>query len=450
MLSQEELQVDTLGERRIPSPLKLSVIAGDEIADYVPDDARVMIDVESSSTKVVDTSLTFEKAGPRQFVYFAGKDIRVGLVTCGGLCPGINSVIRGIVLQLFHQYGVREILGFRFGYQGMAQVPRHAPMKLGPDEVRHIHREGGSVLGSARGGPPVPEMVDTLERHRIDILFTIGGDGTLRGAKAIHDEIVRRGKKIAVIGVPKTIDNDVFYVDKTFGFDTAVEMARVALDGAHTEASSAENGIGLVKLMGRDSGFIAAAATLASLEVNFCLVPEIHFELDGADGLLHHLELRLRDRNHALVVVAEGCAQHFTGGDKTAADAGGNLKSEVDAGLFLKDAITNHFKAIGAPVNLKYIDPSYIIRSVPANANDSIFCDMLARSAVHAGMAGKTGIVIGRWHGIFTHVPLQLATSHRKTIDTDSGLWLSVTEATGQPDMSSVPPSRRAAAWQTQ
>ncbi len=450
MPTPDQLQVERLGECKIASPLNLSTIPGDEIADYVPDDARVLLRIERSGNQAWDTSLSFEKAGPRERLYFDPASTKAGIVTCGGLCPGLNNVVRGIVLQLFHKYGVRKVVGFRYGYQGLAANPRHAPMDLNPDRVGHIHRDGGSMLGTARGGPPVTEMVDTIERHDLQILFAIGGDGTLRGAKAIHEELQRRGKKVAVVGVPKTIDNDVAYVDKTFGFDTAVEVARLALNGAHTEAASAENGVGLVKLMGRDAGFIAAAATLASLEVNYCLVPEIHFDLDGEHGLLRHLERRLEARGHALIVVAEGCARRFASPDQLERDAAGNVaysKSEVDAGLYLKDAISAHFKKLGRPVTLKYIDPSYMIRSVPANANDSIFCDVLARHAAHAAMAGKTGLVIGRWHDVFTHVPLALATSERKVIDTDSGLWLAVTETTGQPDLSNVPVSRRPERW---
>jgi 6-phosphofructokinase 1 len=292
-------------------------------------------------------------------------------------------------------------------------------------------------------------MVDTLEADGVDVLLTLGGDGTLKGAHAIQQEIQRRGRPIAVVGVPKTIDNDVGWVDKTFGFETAVEIARTAIDGAHVEAASAHYGLGLVKLMGRDSGFVAAAATLASLEVNFCLVPEVHFDLEGEHGLLAALEKRLAQRGHAVVVVAEGCGEDLLKGNAER-DASGNVRyssSDADIGLYLKSAFSKYFKERKLPLSLKYIDPSYMIRSVPANAADSVFCDSLGRCAVHAAMAGKTDLVIGRWHGVFTHVPLALATAQRKRIDPDSGLWLAVTEATGQPSLSNLPVSRRAEAW---
>jgi len=449
MPSQEELVVKSLGARSVASPLKLSTVPNDEIADFVPDSARVLMAVETEVGREVDTSLQLEKAGPRQQIYFDPKRTRVGLVTCGGLCPGLNNVIRSMVLELYYTYQVREVIGYRYGYEGLNRERGAKAQSLRVEDVRHIHRQGGSLLGVSRGAEDAKVVVNTLEADDVQILFAIGGDGTLKGAHAIQQEIERRGLDIAVVGVPKTIDNDVDYIDKTFGFETAVEVAKMAIDGAHTEALSARNGIGLVKLMGRDSGFIAAYATLASLEVNFCMVPEVHFDLHGPDGLLLALERRLRERGHAVIVVAEGCAKSLVT-EAAERDASGNVRyadRNLDIGLRLKAECSDHFRKIGLPFTLKYIDPSYIIRSGPANASDSIFCDVLARQAVHAGMAGKTDVVIGRIHNVFTHVPIPLATERRKQIDPDSGLWLAVTETTGQASLSNVPVSRRAEMW---
>jgi len=446
MLTPAALKITTLGERSVASPLGLSTTPGDELSDYVPDGARVLVHAEVLDGQIPETSLRFEKAGPRERIFFAPALTRAAIVTCGGLCPGLNNVIRSMVLELHHKYQVAEVLGFRYGYQGLG-AQCYEPERLTPEFVRSIHTVGGSALGTSRGAEPPAIMVDTLLRHRVDLLFAIGGDGTLRGAHAIHEEVARRHLPIAIVGVPKTIDNDVAYVDKTFGFDTAVEVARLALDGAHTEAISAYNGIGLVKVMGRDAGFIAASATLASLEVNFCLIPEVHFELEGPHGLYAALERRLAERKHALVVVAEGCASTMLA--ESGKDASGNASysgGKVDVGAALRDGIVSAFKARGIPVTVKYIDPSYMIRSVPANASDSIFCDMLARHAVHAGMAGKTDLVIGRWHALFTHVPLALATSVKKSVDPDGALWLAVGEATGQPSLSHLSPAMRARA----
>jgi 6-phosphofructokinase 1 len=434
-IEAHELVITSLGDARHPSPLGLSTVPGDEIADYVPDDARVLWDVEISRQRPTPRPESFEKAGPREQLFFAPARTTAAIVTCGGLCPGINNVVRSLVLELHHKYRVRRVLGVRYGFSGLDPAQQLAPLELGPPEVLQIHRHGGSMLGVSRGAPSVAAMIDELVRLDVQLLFTIGGDGTQRGAHALAAEIAKRGLEIAIVGVPKTIDNDIPFVDKTFGYDTAVEVARQAVDAAHTEAASTQRGVGIVKLMGRDAGFIAAAATLASRDVNFCLIPEVRFELDGPAGLLVALEQRLDARQHALIVAAEGCASSLVTA-QTKRDASGHVdygSPELDFGRGLKQAIAAHFSRLGKPIVLKYIDPSYMIRGCPANAADSIFCDALARNAVHAGMAGKTDVLVGRAHGIFTHVPLALVGRERKRVDPDGPTWLSVTEATGQP-----------------
>jgi 6-phosphofructokinase 1 len=432
----EELVVRTVGERTLASPLGLSTVRDDGIADYVPDETRIALDIETLAGSVLQPSFV-EKAGPRARIHFDPKRTRAGIVTCGGLCPGINNVVRALVLELHHKYGVRSIFGVRYGFEGL--VAGGAPMQpLGPADVRSVHTLGGSFLGLSRGMQSVPAMVDTLVKNQIDVLFAVGGDGTLRGAHAIHEEIAKRSLGIAVVGVPKTIDNDIAFVDKTFGFETAVEIARLAIDAAHAEAISARNGVSIVKLMGRDAGFIAATASLASADVNFCLVPEAPVELEGPSGLYAALQARLVERGHAVIVVAEGCAASLVSAPSKDAerDASGNVRyasAGLDAGTHLRDAVVAHFRALGMPISVKYIDPSYMLRSVPANATDAVFCDSLARNAVHAAMAGKTDVVIGRLHRAFVHVPIPLAVASKKRIDPDGALWLAVTEATGQP-----------------
>ncbi len=445
MPTQADFDVRSLGERRFPSPLRLSTVLGDQIPDYVSDRARVALSVESMAGEPPVTSLVFEKAGPREAIFFDPAATRAAIVTCGGLCPGINNVLRSMVFELHHIYRVKEVLGFRYGFEGLCPGEGAPPVRLGPDEVRSIHTLGGSFLGLSRGKQDPARMVDTLEERGIDVLFTIGGDGTLRGAHAIYEEITRRGARIAIVAVPKTIDNDIAFVDKTFGYDSAVEMARTAVDAGHTEAIGARNGISVVKLMGRDSGFIAAAATLASLDVNFCLVPEVHFDLEGEIGLFSALEKRIAERAHALIVVGEGCGISLEGAGLER-DASGNVRyasASADIGPVLREAIAAHFAKLGTRVSVKYIDPSYMIRSVAANASDSVFCDSLARHAVHAGMAGKTDLVIGRWHRLFTHVPLPVSIGQKKRIDPDGDLWLAVTETTGQPPLARPDPARQ-------
>ena len=371
---------------------------------------------------------SMEMAGPRRTIFFDPSTLACGIVTCGGLCPGLNDVIRSIVLSLHHHYGVKTVHGFRFGYQGLVAGRGHQPMMLTPERVNRIHEAGGSLLGSSRGPQDPAEMVATLKRLGIGILFAVGGDGTLRGAQAIADEAARQGTSISVIGIPKTIDNDVSFVQRTFGFETAVTEARRALYAANAEAEAAMNGIGLVKVMGRDSGFIAAFAVLADGHVNFCLVPEVPFSLDV---FLSALQSRLERRAHAVIVVAEGAGQELLGAS-SGYDASGNRK-HGDIGVWLRDAITTHFQSKGLPISLKYIDPSYAIRSVPATAHDSAFCLMLGHNAVHAGMSGRTNMVVSFWNHQFTHVPIRLAVSSRKQIDPGSMLWNSVLASTGQP-----------------
>lgn len=431
VLTQAELDVKTLGERTLPSPLHLA--SSHPGYPYVPEHARVRLGVDPDEPGRGE--LTLERAGPRERLFFRPASTRAALLTTGGLCPGLNNVVRSAVLELHHRYGVRDILGVRYGFEGLNPAVGLPLLPLGPREVTDIHRLGGSFLGVSRGKQEVGVMADTLERERIDLLFVIGGDGTLKGAHALAQELERRRARVGIVGVPKTIDNDVSFVDKTFGYETAVEHARMAVDAVHAEATGARNGIGIVKLMGRDSGFVAATAALASEDVNVCLVPEVPFALEGEGGLLAALERRLQERGHAVVVVAEGCGASLVGAGAER-DASGNVRyaaAEADIGTHLRDAIAAHFKRAGVPATVKYIDPSYMIRSVRASAADAVYASALARHAVHAGMAGRTDLLIGRTHRVFTHVPLALATRQKKRIDPDGELWHAVLESTGQP-----------------
>jgi len=419
-----DFAIARLGECRIPSPMSGM--------RYTRDDERVLYharleDLRPWSDKRVDPP-SMEAAGPREQIFFEPSQLACGIVTCGGLCPGLNDVIRSIVLSLYHLYGVKKVYGFRYGYEGLVRKYGHQPIELTPDAVNRIHEQGGSVLGSSRGPQDPADIVKTLEELKVGILFAIGGDGTLRGAQKIGEEALQRGIKISVIGIPKTIDNDVSFVQKTFGFETAVTEARRATYAANTEAEAARNGIGLVKLMGRDSGYIAAYSVLVDSQVNFCLVPEVPFSLDRFLALL---QKRLERRSHAVIVAAEGAGQDLMT-RSAERDASGNVKFG-DIGTFLRDAIKDHFKKKGVEISLKYIDPSYTIRSVPADAHDSAFCLLLGQNAVHAGMSGRTNMVVSFWNHQYTHVPISLATSQRKKIDPDGALWSSVLASTGQP-----------------
>ncbi|NLB63218.1 MAG: ATP-dependent 6-phosphofructokinase [Fibrobacter sp.] len=377
---------------------------------------------------------SLERAGPREKIYHDSAWARVGIVTCGGLCPGLNNVIKGLVQVLWFDYNVRHIFGIPYGYRGLNPSFAHAPIILNPEYVDSIHEVGGTILGSSRGMQDTATMVDTLMRLNINILFAIGGDGTLRGAHAIAEEVKKRNQRISVIGVPKTIDNDLNLIDRTFGFETAVYIASDIIANSHVEANGAYNGLSIVKLMGRDSGFIAAYASLANTVVNFCLIPEHPFELEGENGLFKALEERFAiGKTHAVLVVAEGSGQHLFEAGNTQTDASGNILHN-DIGDFLVKKINKHFKSIGKELNIKYFDPSYIVRSGPAKGTDAIFCYQLAENAVHAAMAGKTDMVVGSWSGQFTHVPIELAVCERKKLDTTGPLWNAVLSATRQRD----------------
>jgi len=429
-----DFTIEDLGKRSIKSPITMSTTKGDKIANYVTDSQyiRLNTDIKPGAQPSVKKNQLLECAGPREMIYFSPANVHAGIVTCGGLCPGLNDVIRSVVRCLWHRYGVRRISGIQFGFKGFLPEYQYQVKPLSPEVVDDIHKLGGTYLGSARGGGrEVKEIVDSMEQLNMNMLFTVGGDGTQRGCLDIAEEIEKRKLKIAVIGIPKTVDNDFALIQKSFGFDTAVDKAVEVVAAAHMEAHSAINGIGLVKVMGRDSGFIAVHTALASHEVNFVLIPEVPFNLEGYNGFLRHLEERVSTRGHAVVVIAEGAMQEQLLTDKKF-DAGGNLKM-ADVGIYLRDRINKYFDEKKIEVNLKYIDPSYVIRSAPANPSDSIYCERLGNAAAHAAMAGKTKIIIGLVHNEFVHLPIKMVISHRNRVDPEGNLWRDALDATHQP-----------------
>jgi 6-phosphofructokinase 1 len=428
-LTADQLRVTTLGASRVASPLRLSTTPGDGVGDFVPDDVRVLLEPRLRAGEA-PCPLTLELAGPRAQIYFEPARSKAAIVTCGGLCPGINNVIRTCVYELMHNYGVPSVLGIRYGYQGLNPAEGRPPLLLTPALVEGIHHQGGTMLGTSRGPQEPATTVDYLQREGVNILLCVGGDGTQCGAHAIAKEAARRGVPLAVVGIPKTIDNDVKFCFSTFGFFTAVAEAEQVIDRAHVEALSAINGVGLVKLMGREAGFIAASATLASGEANFCFIPEVPLVLEGERGFLAQLKRRLKAREHAVVVVAEGAGQHLLEAENER-DASGNRRL-ADIGLYLKERIERYLKAQGMPTSVKYFDPSYYIRSLPASAVDSLLCERFARGAVHAAMAGKTDMLIGLWHNHLVNVPLTVSAGVSKRLDPESELWMSVLSLTGQ------------------
>lgn len=429
-LTDESTQIDSLGECTLENPMTSHRFVHPEFRVCIYSDIREITERTEKGLQIP----SFERAGPREKIFHDPAWTRAAIVTCGGLCPGLNDVIKGVVQVLWFDYGVRNIFGIPYGYQGLNPRYHHQPIPLNPEAVDTVHEQGGTILGSSRGAQDPQVMVDTLMRLNINMLFCVGGDGTLRGAHAIAEEVKRRQQKISVVGIPKTIDNDLNLVDRTFGFETAVYEAAKIITNAHVEARGAYNGLGIVKLMGRDSGFIAAYASLANSVVNFCIVPEIEFQLEGEHGLLAALEQRFaRNKTHAVIVVAEGAGQHLFSSTDIKTDASGN-KLHQDIGDLICDRIYDHFKGKEHPVSVKYFDPSYLIRSVSAEGTDAIFCYQLAANAVHAAMAGKHDMLVGSWNGHFTHIPINLATCTRKKIDINGPLWHAVMSATRQKD----------------
>jgi 6-phosphofructokinase 1 len=435
-MKHEDFLVRSLGKGNVISPLKITQSEVHPIYKFVNENDRILYDVSldhfNKCRESGETPVSFEKSGPKENIFFEPAKTKVAIVTCGGLCPGLNNVIRSLVNELFYRYGISRIFGIKYGYEGLVSKYNHPVVELTPHLVSNIHLVGGTILGSSRGNQDVEQMVDTLEIMNINILFCIGGDGTLRGAHAIQQVIENRKLKIAVAGIPKTIDNDIDLIQKSFGFETAFSIANDVIRNAHNEASGAHNGIALVKVMGRDSGFIAASAALSIQEVNFVLIPEISFDLHGPNGFLEILRNRLEERHHAVIVVAEGAGQDFFEAGSHEKDASGNIKHK-DIGVYLKEKIKEEFDAKGLPHAIRYIDPSYIIRSAPANANDSKFCSLLAQNAVHSALSGKTDFVVGFWNDNFTLLPIPMVVAKRKKIDVQGELWWNVLEATGQP-----------------
>lgn len=414
--------VTSLGGGRVPSAR----------GRFVSDDERIPENIRRQPGAPADEGHLFELAGPRDTLYFDPQHARAGIVTCGGLCPGLNNVVRSLFRELHDGYGVREVFGFRMGYQGLDPARAIDPFVLNHTMVDEIHKHGGTLLGTSRGAVNIDAAVENLIQRKVDMLFCIGGDGTQRGAYALYEACRKRGHPLSVVGVPKTIDNDVRHVTRTFGYLTALEESCRVIEAAHTEARSVHNGVALVKLMGRHAGFIAAGATIANQDVNFTLIPEVPFALDGPGGFLAALKRRILERNHAVVVVAEGAGQDLFPDAPQRRDASGNIKLN-DIGLFLAKAIETYFAEQRIPMTLRYFDPGYQIRSRPANCEDAVLCDQFARKAVHAAMAGKTGLVIGFLHNVFIHVPTDLIVSYVKRLDLEGPIWQAALAATRQP-----------------
>lgn len=435
MVTLQDLQVSTLGDATLPSPLAPYVAGRATNEYYVGESDRIMFDdtiqlIESRGVPLSEAP-TFETGGPRQRLFFDAATTRVGIVTCGGLCPGLNDVIRALVLELHTHYAVRDVLGFRNGYAGLVAESGLEPMVLTADSVARINERGGTILGSSRGAQDPVAIVDRLVELEVDILFVIGGDGSMRGAHNIALEIGQRSASIAVMGVPKTIDNDIPHIGQSFGFSTAFGRAAESIKAARVEVEAALGGVGIVEVMGRHAGFIACYAALANHDADFVLIPEVEFKLEGENGLLETLHRCVAEKGNAVIVVAEGAGQNLLAASDTT-DASGNAVLGDISG-HLRDAITKDFANDSRALTVRYFNPGYAIRSVPADPSDSVYCARLAQTAVHAAMSGRTDMVVGRRRHRFVHVPIPFVTRGSHSVSPDGDLWLSVLESTAQP-----------------
>ncbi|KAI5062924.1 hypothetical protein GOP47_0021471 [Adiantum capillus-veneris] len=415
-----------------PSPLQYNS-AYSAMKQYFVDPGEVVARNVVEKFSSVGDGMYFRRAGPSEKVYFKPEEVHACIVTCGGLCPGLNTVIREIVCGLWNQFGVENIIGMEGGYRGF--YARNT-IQLDPKIVNDIHKRGGTILGTSRGGHHTAKIVNSIQDRGINQVYIVGGEGTQKGASFIYEEIRRRDLKVCIAGIPKTIDNDIDIIDRSFGFDTAVEEAQRAINAAHVEAESIQNGVGLVKLMGRYSGHIAMYATLASRDVDCCLIPEVPFYLEGEGGLYEYIERRLHENKHVVIVVAEGAGQDLmiqNGAALPKCDASGN-KQLLDVGLWLAQKLKDHFSDRKEGIYLKYIDPTYMIRAIPSNASDNIYCTLLAQSAINGAMAGYSGFTVGPVNGRHAYIPTSRITENPKRISIADRMWARLLSSTNQPD----------------
>mmetsp|Transcript_20291 Transcript_20291/g.48093 ORF Transcript_20291/g.48093 Transcript_20291/m.48093 type:complete len:415 (+) Transcript_20291:167-1411(+) len=365
------------------------------------------------------------RANAARQLFWEPNKVKAAVVTCGGLCPGLNSIIRGVTKCLWNEYGVREILGITAGYNGLSDPETHPPVKLTEEMVRDIHMKGGSIIKAARGGFDAEKICDNLQRLGITVLFLVGGDGTQFAGHLLYEAARKRRLAVSIVGIPKSIDNDVVLFDRTFGFDTAVAKASEVIRNALVEASSCDRGVGIVKLMGRDSGFVAMHAATAADVVDLCMIPEVKVDMKD---VIEHVDATLAKKKYMVIAVAEGAGQELVSTGKQD-DTGHTVYGDI--GVFLKDTLNKHLKASGG--RTFYIDPSYIIRSVPITPNDHIYCVRLANDAVHTAMRGYTGVCVGAMHNVVCMLPSRLIASGKKKVRPHSSSWQGCVQTCNMP-----------------
>jgi 6-phosphofructokinase 1 len=425
---ENEQKIENIINPCFGDPVNRDVLQGGFIGE------KAFIKSNSFFIKHDEKEVGFQIGGPRLHIAFNPSEVNVAIVTCGGLCPGLNVVIRELVMSLWYNYGVRKIFGIKYGYEGFQESNEW--IELSPSVVREIHYQGGTILGTSRGGFNGEKITETLQNKNINMVFAIGGDGTHRGINDLYKIFQKKKLKIAIAGIPKTIDNDIPLIDRSFGFESAVEQAVKVISSANTEAKSMKRGIGLVKLFGRECGFIALQASLASRDVNICLIPESSFYLYGKKGLLKFIFDRLELKNHCLIVVAEGAGLSIKEkplNNTGALDKSGNIVLP-DVGTVLKNEILQYAKENSIEISMKYIDPTYIIRSCSSNSFDTNYCSKLAQNAVHSVFSGFTNFTSGFIDNKPVIIPVDyLLTLGKRAIDIESDMdYLSLLASTGQ------------------
>ena len=429
-ITADDLAIARLGERTIDTPLRDLLGGREESVHYVTETDRVLLDdtlgvAKRRSAGTPAELPAFNPGGPREKLYFEPSTVTAAIVTCGGLCPGLNNVVRALVLQLANAYGVKSILGFRNGYSGLTDTS--APLALTPELVRDIHNRGGTILGTSRGGQEPAAMVDTLARHRVDMLFVIGGDGSLRGAQKIAAKpppatAARRGGHPEDHRQRHSVDRPELRLPDRVRPRRRVDPRRAHRGRVHRRRRGTGQADGPAQRLHRLLCDTRQPRSRLRPDPRSLLparqLPALPAQARRSAGARSRGRRRGR-RAGAVPRSAE-------------TDASGNARLG-DIGALLRERVTAHFAQHGTPLSLRYVDPGYAIRSVPANAFDAVYCARLAQAAVHAGMAGFTSMVVARWHGRFIHLPIALATATRNQVDPHGDLWMSVLEATGQP-----------------
>lgn len=473
-------------------------IGEDFIGKNRSDDADVIVaalsDYHCSDSCLLKEKLSLPEAGPREKLYFPQKrqrPLNVGIVVSGGIAPGINSVIDGIVQRhklysIEHRYDI-EIVGFNDGFYSFFNKNKITLYKKINNQIKvnentaEFANDGGSFLKTSRyeeiTGNDIElmnELVDKIYNEDIDILYIIGGDGSMRAANAIWEHAQLKTffnkyrYKLSVIGVPKTMDNDILWIWQTFGFLSAVEKAREVIEQISVEIKSNPR-IGIVQLFGSDSGFVVSHAVLASKSgvCDLALIPEYKFKLSDVGDFLVEKFIKKRDESFipkALIVMSETAipddAKDFVKYAQLSTDEEkalfAYLESEgfshqiherndylrsaglkiVKAGLeeYFKRKKDKHNEDLIAWDRIRFFtnEPRHVLRAIRPSCSDVIFAQRIGTLAVDNALAGYTNFMISQWLTEYVLVPLPLVILGKKRIPTTGIFWKSVLAKTNQ------------------